>query len=355
MRLLHVLLLTLLLSACTTPNQNPAAGIYYGFLPCADCPGISYSLDLRNDGSYELQRFYNERSGDATIDRGTYTVRDGRLSLTGQELADLQLGDGQLIVLDKSGQPVAGDLADRYALTHNKPNGWQMEATDMKNGLPEQPRADVFRALGNEPFWSVAFTETEMIFDGLDLDSLTVPLASPTPAADREVYAYRGRSAAGELTVTLIPGNCDDSMADRSYAFTARASVLRAGETAPTVYEGCGDFSSPAPLDGKWRVTSLNGREPAGTKQSPTLTVDAAAGQLSGSTGCNRFSGSFAAETGAGGTFQTGPLVTTKKMCPPDNPEREFLQIMNGDDMRYRLLPGRLYLRYQGQRMELVR
>jgi uncharacterized lipoprotein NlpE involved in copper resistance/surface antigen len=52
------------------PEKSVAAGAlmlpasYTGVLPCADCPGMRYALDLHADGSYRLRTTYLERGPD---------------------------------------------------------------------------------------------------------------------------------------------------------------------------------------------------------------------------------------------------------------------------------------------------
>lgn len=43
--------------------QNPQpSGIYKGILPCADCPGITETIVLANDGTFILQDVYQDKS-----------------------------------------------------------------------------------------------------------------------------------------------------------------------------------------------------------------------------------------------------------------------------------------------------
>ena len=60
------------------PEQKPAAATnpadmpinvparYSGVLPCADCPGMKYDIDLRADGSYRMRTTYLERGPNGT-------------------------------------------------------------------------------------------------------------------------------------------------------------------------------------------------------------------------------------------------------------------------------------------------
>jgi heat shock protein HslJ len=86
----------------------------------------------------------------------------------------------------------------------------------------------------------------------------------------------------------------------------------------------------PPRLEGVlWEVTGYNnGRQAVVSPKTGTrLTLTFRDGEVSGSSGCNRFHGSFTAE---GDALKVGPLGTTRKAC--DDPvmaqEREFLRAL---------------------------
>lgn len=54
----YVLILTLLLSACSLLPQKNISGVYYGILPCADCEKIQAELVLRDNGTYQYNTIY---------------------------------------------------------------------------------------------------------------------------------------------------------------------------------------------------------------------------------------------------------------------------------------------------------
>lgn len=80
------------------------------------------------------------------------------------------------------------------------------------------------------------------------------------------------------------------------------------------------DAPEPTPLAGtEWRAAS-----------APDATLAFGTdGRVSGSTGCNRFSGPYT--TGPDGALEVGPLGVTKRMCPPEQMEQErvMLQILD--------------------------
>ena len=111
--------LALVLSArAASPAPGPQHGLklpatFTGFLPCADCPGVRWHLDLWPDGVYALQR---EWSGKAARDEiGTWRYDAGRKAFTlssGSEVA-IQVevkGPRTLRPLDFEGRPIVSNL-----------------------------------------------------------------------------------------------------------------------------------------------------------------------------------------------------------------------------------------------------
>lgn len=93
-----------------------------------------------------------------------------------------------------------------------------------------------------------------------------------------------------------------------SAAGTAPSSPTAAPDGAPR---------SDALAGTAWRAVEADAAATPGS--TPTLTFDSPQ-HASGSTGCNRFSGSIAMD---GGALRFGPLLTTRRGCPAPVMERE--------------------------------
>lgn len=92
------------------PTTLPAS--FSGVLPCADCPGMQYRVDLRDDGSYRMRTTYQERgangSGKDVDDAGAWQlVLDGtRVTLRSDANTTMTFAirnPDTLRLLDKSG------------------------------------------------------------------------------------------------------------------------------------------------------------------------------------------------------------------------------------------------------------
>ena len=79
-----------------------------------------------------------------------------------------------------------------------------------------------------------------------------------------------------------------------------------------------------------WRAVEISGSPvaPQPKEREAHLVLAAEGKRVSGSTGCNRFTGTF---TRTGDSFRFSPLATTKMACPPplDTQERAFLEALH--------------------------
>lgn len=94
------------------------AGSYHGVLPCADCPGISTALTIREDSSYELQTRYIDRGDSIYVESGDFTwdPTGSHITLNESEGRKFLVGENQLFALDMEGNRIEGELAEHYIL-----------------------------------------------------------------------------------------------------------------------------------------------------------------------------------------------------------------------------------------------
>lgn len=179
----------------------------------------------------------------------------------------------------------------------------------------ETPAA--YMALGTEPGWTLEITPDRLNYDG-DYGATKIVTANPgaTPTSGGRRYA------AGRLSVEIVAGPCSDGMSDRRYADTVR--VVADGRTL----EGCGGgILPPDTLAGSnWTFVSIAGT-PVAADRSTSLAFET--DRLSGSAGCNRFSGGYSL---TGDTLTAGPLMATKMACPGAGMAQEsaFFTLMRG-------------------------
>ena len=182
---------------------------------------------------------------------------------------------------------------------------------------PGTPPAASYFALGTEPGWTLEITPGMLNYDG-DYGDTKIVVANPgaRPSFNGERYVTP------RLTVDITHSECSDGMSDRRYRDTV--TLTAEGKTV----KGCGGgVLPPAALTGtNWSFVSIDG-VPVAADRPTSLAFDGA--KLSGSAGCNRFSGSYESKDG---TLTAAPLMATKMACPGAGMAQEsgFFALMRG-------------------------
>ncbi len=94
-------------------------GTYSGTLPCADCEGIETEIELRQDNTYTKKATYIGKSNDVLESSGTFSWNNEGNSITllnEDEPNQYFVEENVLFHLDKEGNRITGNQADRYRL-----------------------------------------------------------------------------------------------------------------------------------------------------------------------------------------------------------------------------------------------
>lgn len=162
-------------------------------------------------------------------------------------------------------------------------------------------------ARGNEPFWRVDVAAEDLTVLRPDAEPLVLSVVERRTEADgTHVIVSATSSPAFGAVLRLAPGPCADTMADLTYPFTASLDL------GDTVLTGCGgDPRDLLTAAGTWIVTEIAGEPPV--PETEVTMAFAPDGALSGSGGCNRFTGTYEI-TGEG--LSLGPAAATRMACP---------------------------------------
>ena len=291
-------------------RQLPAS--FSGVLPCADCEGIRYRLNLFPDGAFHLLTTYLGRAGAAPrADLGTWLVSSNQ----------------RVLVLKGGGEaPVFFRLVDGTTLRK-----LDLEGRDITSSL----NYALVRAAAFEPVdarLTVRGVFSYMADAGLFTECLT---------GQRWPVAHEGDNAALEreyAKVRAAPG--DPVLVSLEARLATRPAMEGAGRQPTLVPERvigafaggrCDSRPVTAPLAStRWALTRL-GAEPVTPRdpaRAPALVFDDASGRVAGSGGCNRITGKYA-RAGIDG-LSLGPMAGTMMACPDGmDTERAFLTALN--------------------------
>ena len=330
--LLSTLFFTGIFQSCSTTNRLPRdlSDKYYGFLPCADCPGISYTLDLRPNGQYHQTMEYYERA--TTYDsHGKYTYENGKIKLYADEkvAGQFEFEGDNLIHLDGDGNRITTNLAPYYILYKGDPSRAEMPE-ELSSSGEDSPY--IFKGTGNEPFWMVQVKPDGVLyFKGLmetDLE-FEVPITSTDVSEDGHTTTYAGEKAGHALEVVIDHERCQDNMSGFYFPTTLQVKLTLDGKTQNL--EGCGEFTGQHALNGYWKLDKLD--EMDVTSSPITLFINLTDGRIAGHAGCNRYFGSIDEVTPDIVRFKG--VGSTKMACPDMTLENRFLGLFSDTDIQW--------------------
>lgn len=268
---------------------------YEGDLPCADCEGIRYHLDLFEDRSFFLRVHYLGRGEDAAFDDiGTWEPAEGgqRLVLRGgREVHEMfrVVDAGTLRKLDLEGRDISSSL--------------NYELRRAAAFSPIEPRL-LMRGMYRYMADAARFEEC------LTGRSFPVSMEADNVALER---AYlEARTQPGEPVLVSLEGRIAERPAMEGDATVL--SVVPERFLGITLGESCAGATAPVALAGtQWMLTHLADAPAvvADPTRRPGLTLTAD-GRVSGFDGCNRMAGSYEVEDQS---IAFSQLASTKMAC----------------------------------------
>lgn len=281
--------------AASSLRQLPAS--FAGDLPCADCEGIRYRLNLFSDGAFYLGMTYlGKGAGASSDDIGTWMLSSNQRVLVlkgGREAPTLfRIVDAKTLrKLDIEGRDI--DSALNYALMRTATFERLEPRLTLRGMFRYMADAGIFTECSTGQRWPVAQEADNATLEREYLKARTEPGGPVMVSVDARV-AMRPKMEGPGLQPTLVP---------------ERFIGAFPGDT-------CGPRPATAPFETTaWRLTRLGdaavaSKDPA---REPGLAFDAATRRVSGFGGCNRFTGGYA-RTGVDGlTF--GPSAGTMMAC----------------------------------------
>jgi len=290
---------------------------FKGTLPCADCPGIDYHLNLLDDGVYFLRQIYQDRDGGPFEDIGRHLLSSDRdqLTLYGGREAPLRFGilaPDRLRLLDGDG----GDID----------SGLNYNLSRQPEFQPFEPR---LLLLGMYRYFADAGRFQEC------LTGLEMPVATEADNRALEEAYLAARERPGEPLLANLEG-----------LIAQRMPMEGPGPVATLVPERFigvwPEQSCPPPMkladlkNTYWRLSLLDseGVQRAPDQREPHLVFHDD-GRLAGSDGCNRIIGAYELD---GASIEFFRLVMTRMACPEGMAQAERFRSALEEVDRYRIV-----------------
>lgn len=235
-------ILLIVLVSCETAQKGgdtardidlPAA--YSGEIPCADCPGILSTIILEKKKFTEI-RHYRDRTPTTFIERGFWGLNGDTLLLKmddGSIRTKLLFDEGSLIILDRSGERIEGELAENYILDYRPEMAsiWVQHRNDYENGV-------TYQASGNEPFWGIRiYQENRLLFsepgDSLRFESISIE------RENKKRIRVDAENDSASLNLTLENRLCRDSMSGALFSYSSQLIISKIS-SEPDTLTGCG-------------------------------------------------------------------------------------------------------------------
>lgn len=184
-----------------------------------------------------------------------------------------------------------------------------------------EPPTEPFRALGQEPPWTVSLAAGEIAVSlGYEQQTEILPLLAAT--TEGRVTRFRAAMPGKRFAMDVARRKCNDSMSGMPYPYVA------AIEFDGQALVGCGGEPIDLLAGREWVVEDLDGGGII-DRSRVTLEFDLAESRVHGRASCNRYTGGYTL-TGEGIRF--GNAAATMMACPDAlmNQERKFFRILEG-------------------------
>jgi len=334
----------------TTENKDVTFltnGIWLGMLPCADCEGIDYQINLKNDYTFKQKSVYKGKSDEIFSDEGRWGfVSDSVIALSGNEDYKMFLiQQNHLVMLDQDGNKIESSFEERYHLS--KDDG------TVKEIVPVKPVEEVvemnltyyqekflsgvdFIARGNEPNWTLEIDlEKSMSFATMDDIKLGTPAVEGIKAQDSDVTLYTTKTDSGELVITIVKDKCQDNMSGEYFPYKVRVEAKSPADSSYKTFEGCGRYLYDMRLYDIYvmeELTGFNLKKEKLMKGAPQFEFNLTEMRFLGHAGCNSISGNIDV---VGNKITFGSLMGTLMACPNMKVEKAVIGALNQKTVTY--------------------
>jgi copper homeostasis protein (lipoprotein) len=298
---------------------EPLPALYSGVLPCADCAGIRYEVDLRPGNVYFLRMTYlDEVHGRHYDDLGAWSLasdlRTLALRSSRQEPILFSIVDpGTIRKLDMEGQPIESEL------------NYDLDRADAYTPIsPVVPLRGMYSVTDDGAAFEECTTGLRLRLEG-----------EQAAALQQEFERLRKSDSAALLLAVEAQVNVPTD------AGTATISPTSPAKFWPG--EACGVRGVTHELEGsRWVLVRIGAESfvPREGRPEPYIVLQPSTKQAVGHAGCNRLAGAYRIE---GSSLSFGELATTRMACPDLDTEHAFLDALD-NVARWKLEDNQLVL-----------
>ncbi|MDP5134718.1 META domain-containing protein [Rheinheimera baltica] len=273
---------------------------FSGTLPCADCPGIAYHINLFRDGRFAARQEYIDRN-QVNIVRGIWLLEKRSLHLVNQQQtlpAFHFLSNTQLAMLDMSGKPLLSNV--NYQLTRE---------TEFRKLDTRQAMLGIYTLSDNQASFT-SCASGEMLAIANTQHHLPV----------MRQYQQDERLRGNDVIATMLGRRGQDDQAN--LLFIDKFEQFWPGAVCP-------DQIQPGKMQGiVWRAEKIANRYVP--QQLNVRVIFEQNDRLYGFAGCNNFNGSYKQRSNQ---LNVQPLVSTRKFCADSSElESQFTQSLQSAD-----------------------
>lgn len=355
-----ILLSWAFLTACQTTNKHdtiknePAdriSGNWEGIIPCDDCTGMEYMLELKNNGVFreKLSNIFGEKktiknTGKWNLSGDTLLVLNG--SASGYTRYRFEQNELSLLESDIK----ENNQQEKYTYHYSLKRDMKRSLSGRKNR--KYKKGVFFVAKGREPSWSLEVHDNntiDLITSEFRKSTLSEKISDSTALL---VFPDSILIKTPKTTLRILEEYCVERESGEAFGYKVEVTAGNSN-SEPEVYKGCGEFLSDKRLNDSWSLQTLNGKEmPAGIKDKAGVEFHFQTGRLYGCGGCNNF---HARADIRGNSIIVGPVVYASKDCPENASEAAFLNALSGKQFIYSFKGRKLYLDNDMARMVFSR
>lgn len=214
----------------------------------------------------------------------------------------------------------------------DKPNDPTNPTVEYQQQQENMEQDIYFRAVGNEPEWSLKISGKMIMFASLKpgFESLDAPVVNPERAMDANARMYTLTTASGKMNVEIRQQSCTNSMSGAISPYVVTVNISRQGDTGFTTFNGCGYYITDYRLHDIWVLEEINGEKvnPADfNKELPNIEINSTTNTFMGFAGCNQINGTIFFENGL---LRFTNIASTRMFCGDNNKENKFLKALQG-------------------------